>query len=154
MRSVIVRGLIAGVAGVAAMTVAEKIEQVFTHRPNSYMPAHTLARLAHLPEPDTDRRWLNWTMHWGQGSLLGIVRAMLGERGIDGPFGSFVFWNLRLAADQTLENATGAGCPPWTWPRSEQVIDIAHKGIYAFATGAVADALQPRKPGGNTSAAD
>jgi hypothetical protein len=154
MRSVIFRGLIAGAAGVAAMTVAEKVEQVFTHRPNSYVPAHTLARLIHLREPDTDRRWLNWLMHWGQGGLLGIVRAWLGDRGIDGPFGSFMFWNLRLAADQTLENATGAGRPPWTWPRSEQVIDIAHKGVYAFTTGAVTDALQLRKTGRNTSSAD
>ena len=141
MRSVVVRGMIAGAAGVAAMTIGEKIEQTFTHRPNSYVPAHTLARLVHLPEPDADRRWLNWVMHWGQGSLLGIVRAWLGSRGIAGPFGSFVFWFLRLAADQTLENATGAGSPPWTWPRGEQAIDIAHKGIYAFTTGMVADAL-------------
>lgn len=154
MRSVIIRGLIAGGAGVAAMTVAEKVEQVFSQRPNSYVPAHTLARLVHLREPDADRRWLNWVMHWGQGSLLGIVQVWMGDRGIDGPFGSFVFWNFRLAADQTLENATGAGRPPWTWPRSEQVIDLAHKGTYAFAAGSVADAMRPRNRNGATAPAD
>ena len=55
--------------------------------------------------------------------------------------GSFIFMNLRLINDQTLENATGVGAPPWTWPRDEQVIDLLHKAIYAFATGAVADHL-------------
>lgn len=37
-------GALAGLAGTAAMTLAEKIEQQFTRRPNSYVPAHTLER--------------------------------------------------------------------------------------------------------------
>jgi hypothetical protein len=53
---------------------------------------------------------------------------------------------IRLATDQTLENATGVGAPPVTWPRSELVIDIAHKAIYSFATGLFADALIPPAP--------
>lgn len=39
------------------------------------------------------------------------------------------------------ENATGVGTPPWTWPRDELVIDVAHKVVYALATGAIADRL-------------
>jgi hypothetical protein len=46
----VLRGLAAGVVGVAAMTVAEKIEQVFTHRPNSFVPAHTLERCTRVRE--------------------------------------------------------------------------------------------------------
>lgn len=136
------RGLVAGVVGVAAMTAAEKVEQLFTHRPNSYVPAHTLERLLRLPhKPDEQRLWLNWIMHWGQGILFGAVRGLMAERGLRGPVGSFMFMNLRLLNDQTLENSTGVGAPPWTWPYDEQVIDLAHKGIYAFATGATADCL-------------
>jgi hypothetical protein len=143
-----VRGLAAGLVGVAAMTAAEKVEQVFTHRPNSYVPAHTLERLLRLPEkPDKDRLWLNWSMHWGQGILLGAVRGLMAERGFRGPVGSFLFTNLRLLNDQTLENATGVGAPPWTWPVDEQAIDLLHKAIYAYATGAVADRLIPGPPG-------
>ena len=135
-------GVVAGAAGVAAMTLAEKVEQRFTRRPNSYVPAHTLERLLGLPHrPDEQRLGLNWTMHWGEGILLGAVRGWLAARGVRGPVGSFLFLNLRLLNDQTLENATGAGALPWTWPRDEQVIDLVHKGIYAFVTGAVADRL-------------
>ena len=124
------------------MTLAEKIEQQFTRRPNSYVPAHTLERLLRRPhKPDSDRMGFNWTMHWGQGIVMGIVRGLMAERGYRGPVGSFMFWNLRLLNDQTLENATGVGAPPWTWPKDEQVIDLLHKGIYAFVTGAVADQL-------------
>jgi hypothetical protein len=135
-------GLAAGLAGVAAMTLAEKLEQRFTRRPNSYVPAHTLARLLGLPpRPDAQRLGLNWAMHWGQGIVLGAVRGLLAARGVRGPVGSFLFLNLRLLNDQTLENATKAGALPWTWPLDEQVIDLVEKGIYAFTTGLVADHL-------------
>ena len=141
-------GLVAGVAGVAAMTAAEKLEQQITGRPNSFVPAHTLERLLRLPQkPDAERLWLNWVMHWGQGIVLGAVRGVMAERGLRGPVGSFLFTNLRLLNDQTLENATGVGAPPWTWPVDEQVIDLLHKGIYAFVTGAVADRLVTGPPG-------
>src|SRR3989337_1310779 len=136
----LLQGLLAGAAGVAVMTLAEKVEQLITKRPNSYVPAHPLERLTGL-EPGQDKDWINWTMHWGQGIVLGAVRGMMAEKGIRGPVGSFLFMNLRLLNDQTLENATGVGALPWTWPKDQQVIDLIHKGIYAYVTGAVADAL-------------
>lgn len=135
----ILKGLLAGAAGVAAMTLAEKLEQALTGRPNSYVPAHTLERL--LGQPDCDRLGMNWTMHWGQGIVLGPVRAVMARQGVRGPVASFMFMNLRLLNDQTLENATGAGALPWTWPTYEQVVDLLHKGIYAFVTGMLADRL-------------
>jgi len=138
----VIRGLLAGLLGVLAMTVAEKVEQVFTHRPNSFVPGHTLEHLLHLPtKPDKQRLWMNWAMHWGQGIVLGAVRGVMAERGLRGPVGSFMFMNLRLINDQTLENTTGVGAPPWKWPKDEQVIDLLHKGIYAFTTGLAADRL-------------
>jgi hypothetical protein len=151
------RGLIAGAVGVAAMTVAEKLEQQFTRRPNSYVPADTLERLAGVgsESPHTSERLIrNWTMHWGQGIALGAVRGVMAARGLRGPVGSFMFMNFRLANDQILENATGAGAPPWSWPVDEQAIDLTHKGVYAFVTGYVADLLiegprgmpAPRRP--------
>jgi hypothetical protein len=145
---VLARGLVAGAIGVAAMTLAEKLEQALTGRPNSYVPAHTLERLLGLPHrPDHERLLLNWAMHWGQGIVLGAVRALMAQHGYRGPVGSFLYLNLRLLNDQTLENATGVGAPPWTWPVDEQVIDLVHKAIYAYATCAVADRLVPRPEG-------
>jgi hypothetical protein len=54
--------------------------------------------------------------------------------------------NLRLTFDQVLENLTGVGAPPWTWPRDELLVDVAHKALYSFATGTLADALVPPSP--------
>jgi hypothetical protein len=55
--------------------------------------------------------------------------------------------NLRLLNDQTLEKATGVGGLPWTWPVDEQMIDLLHKAVYAFAPGMVADWLIECPPG-------
>lgn len=76
---VLTRGLLAGVAGVAAMTLAEKVEQAFTGRLSSFVPAHTLERLP--DRPDRERIGLNWAMHWGRGVLLGALRAWMARRG-------------------------------------------------------------------------
>ena len=136
------KGMVGGAVGVAAMTLAEKLEQAVTHRPSSYVPAHTLARLLRLPDrPDEERFALNQAMHWGQGIALGALRGVMSEAGLRGPVASGMFTVIRLANDQTLENATGVGAPPQTWPRDELAIDVTHKAVYAFATGAVTDAL-------------
>jgi hypothetical protein len=143
------KGLAAGLAGVAAMTLAEKVEQRFTGRPNSYMPARVWERLFRLePKPDSERLARNWAMHWGQGILVGAVRGLMAERGVRGPIGSFLFMNVRLLNDQSLENGTGVGALPWTWPLDEQAIDLLHKAVYAFAAGAVADWLIPAPAAG------
>lgn len=138
----VVKGVLAGIVGVAAMTLGEKIEQALTGRANSFVPARTLEHL--LGRPETDGLGMNWAMHWGQGIVLGPVRAAMAARGVRGPIGSFLFLNLRLLNDQTLENATGVGALPWTWPLSEQLVDLLHKGVYAAVTGLVADLLVAR----------
>jgi hypothetical protein len=147
-KNTVLRGALGGLAGVATMTLAEKVEQLFTHRPNSYVPAKTLSALMGRDPAAYDHdRAFNWAMHWGQGALLGVVRGLMAEKGIRGPVGSFLFTNLRLLNDQALENATGVGSLPWTWPVDEQVIDLAHKAVYGFTTGMVADRLIEGPPG-------
>ena len=139
-------GTLAGVAGAAAMTGASKLEQRATRRPDSYVPAHTLGRLLGLRDPDGDRWARNTAMHYASGALGGAVRGVMSAANLRGPFASLMHTNLRLTLDQTLENLTGAGAPPWTWPRDEFVIDVSHKALYSLVTGAVSDALVAPAP--------
>ncbi|OCT51906.1 hypothetical protein CLCR_09102 [Cladophialophora carrionii] len=133
-------GIGAGAVGVAAMTLGEKTEQALTHRPNSYVPGKTLARLFNLDFHAQPER-INHAMHWGQGMLAAGVRGAMSYYGIVGPFGSYIFMGVRLLVDQTLENWTGVGALPWTWPVSEQIIDLLHKAVFAAVTGYVADRI-------------
>jgi hypothetical protein len=141
----VLEGMGAGLVGAIAMTAAEKVEQRRTRRPDSFVPARTLERLTSLPEQRGRRAVaVNLAMHLGQGALLGGLRGVMATAGLRGPWASAMFWAVRLTNDQILENATGVGAPPWTWPRRELVVDLVHKGVYAFTTGLVADAMAAR----------
>jgi hypothetical protein len=145
MKRALWQGLVAGTAGVLVMTLGEKAEQRLTGRRDSHVPARTLERLTGLREqPRRQPVPLNLAMHVGQGALLGVLRSVMSHAGLRGPWSSAKFAVVRLTNDQILENATGVGAPPQTWPRRELVVDLLHKTVYAFATGAVADALAAR----------
>jgi hypothetical protein len=96
------------------MTVAEKLEQFFTARPNSLVPARTLASLLAITPRTDGQLWrLNMAMHYGQGAAAAVVRAFMSLNGVRGPFADFMFIGMRLLVDQTLENWTGVGALPW-----------------------------------------
>ncbi len=134
-------GAMSGLAGAGAMAASSKLEQLLTQRPNSYVPGHTLAHLLGLRDPDADRWGRNMAMHYASGAIAGVLRGVMSAANLHGPFASLMHANLRLSFDQTLENATGVGAPPWTQPRDELLIDVAEKTVFGVATGAVADAL-------------
>jgi hypothetical protein len=136
------RGAMAGLAGVAVMTLGEKIEQAITHRPSSYVPARALLTLLGRHPGDQDRPLLwNYAMHVGTAATVGALRGMWAAVGIRGPRANLAHTVVRLAFDQTVENTTGVGAPPHTWPAAEQAVDFLHKGVYSLATGMVADRL-------------
>jgi hypothetical protein len=142
----IAAGALSGAVGAAAMAAAAKLEQLATGRPDSFVPARTLAHLMRLPDPDRDGRARNMAMHYLAGATAGTLRGVMSASNLRGPFASLMHTNIRLAFDQTLENATGVGAPPWTWPRDELLIDVSHKALYAFVTGALSDALVAPSP--------
>jgi hypothetical protein len=134
------KGAASGVVGVAAMTAAGQVEIALDGRSRSYIPARTLRALLGLPEDDGMRPvvW-NHLMHWGTGAVVGALRGVWAVTGIRGASANVHFAAVRLAVDQTLENGTGVGAPPTTWPRQELAVDLAGKTLYAIVTGLVAD---------------
>jgi len=138
------RGAGAGLVGVAVMTAAEKLEQAITHRPDSFVPGRTLLTLLGRHPADTDRPVLwNHAMHWGTGAVLGALRGIWSAVGLRGPRAHLAHTAVRLAFDQTLENASGCGAPPRTWPVREEVWDTLHKAVYSLSTGVAAERLVP-----------
>lgn len=144
LASAALRGAGAGALGVAVMTASEKVEQSFTHRPNSYVPGRALMTLLGRHPDDSVRSPLwNHAMHWGTGIFLGGLRGVWAAIGLRGPRAHLAHTVVRLATDQTVENATGVGAPPRSWPRQEQMVDMLHKAVYSFATGLFAERLVP-----------
>jgi hypothetical protein len=135
-------GLVAGLGGALAMTAGEKLEQALTGRPDSYIPARTMLTLLGQRPADDDRPavW-NHVMHFGTAAGVGALRGVWAAVGLRGPRANLAHTAVRLAFDQTLENVTGVGAPPRTWPVREQAIDFLHKAVYSITTGALADRL-------------
>ena len=122
------------------MTVSNKIEQLITDRPNSYVPGHTsgsLFRVSRSQTPDG----LNHLHHWGMGLMTAPVRAIMAYNGVTGPYASFMFMVLRLMTDEILEYNAGTIPVPWTQPIFDQAIDLFHKFVFSFATGYVCDRM-------------
>ena len=138
------RGALAGLVGAAAMTAGEKLEQAVTHRPSSFVPGRALRTLLGRPTGDdvVPVVW-NHAMHWGTGAVVGSLAGVWAALGLRGPRAHLAHTAVRLAFDQTVENASGAGAPPHTWPVSEQVVDVLHKAVYCLVTGKVAERWVP-----------
>lgn len=98
---------------------------------------------------------MSWLAHWSLGIAPAALRGIMAEGGMRGPLASGMFFITRMTTDETMENVAGVGKPPWSWPPKLGAIDVLHKGVYAFATGAVADKLastpppQARRTGGH-----
>jgi hypothetical protein len=130
-------GALAGMTGVAVMTAAEKLEQVVTGRPDSLVPGRAAERLLGLaPATGSGVRRRMWAMHVGMAAGVGALRGVMAFAGLRGPWASLMFTVVRLTADQTVENWTGVGAPPWTWPRDELLIDVAHKARFTRSSQA------------------
>lgn len=137
-----VRGALAGLAGAGVMSVGEKVEQQLTSRPDSYVPARTLRTLLGRPTGEAERPpvW-NHVMHYATGASLGALRGVWAVTGIRGAYANAWHAVVRLAVDQTLENGTGVGAPPTSWPRQELAVDLLHKTVFSVVTGIVVDRL-------------
>ena len=143
LRAAAARGVAAGLLGVAVMTAAEKLEQAATQRPDSHVPGRALLTLLTGQQPDDREQPVlaNHAMHWGTGALLGALRGMWAAVGLRGPRAHLAHTVVRLSFDQTMENCTGVGAPPHTWPMREQVVDVGHKAVFSLVTGLLAERL-------------
>jgi hypothetical protein len=125
------------------MSGSNKLEQLFTHRPNSYVPARTMGNHLGVTADFYSRNvdLLNNLHHYGMGMLAGPVRAIMSYYGVIGPVATFIHTGIRIIMDQSVELTAGTSALPWTWPINEQVVDVLHKGVYALVTGYLCDKM-------------
>jgi hypothetical protein len=132
------KGLVAGFAGTAAMTVSSTIEQHLRHRAASSAPADATAKVLGIEEfaSDAAKTRFSFLSHWGYGTGWGIVRGMLAAAGLKpgaatAAHGAAVWGNAAM-----MLPALDVAPPVIFWPRREIAIDLLHHAVYATATGA------------------
>jgi len=137
LASSIGKGLVAGFAGTAAMTVSSSLEARLRRRAASSAPARATAKVLGIKEFEDDiaAARFNDLSHWGYGTMWGVVRGLLGATGMSpkaatAAHGAAV-WGSAAVTLPALEVA-----PPFVfWGKKEVAIDLWHHAVYAAATG-------------------
>ncbi|MDQ3962890.1 MAG: hypothetical protein M3277_03115 [Actinomycetota bacterium] len=144
LASSIGKGLFAGAAGTAAMTISSTIEMKMRGRKPSDAPAKAAGKVLGVsPVGEDEKKRFSNLVHWGYGTGWGAVRGLIGATGLSGlPAGALFFaaiWGNELVMLPSLDVA-----PPATeWGHEELAVDAGHHLVYATITSLVYEALDP-----------
>jgi hypothetical protein len=130
------KGLFAGVAGTAAMTVSSTLEMKLSGRPARQTPAEAAEKVLQVePEnEDTEARFSN-LVHWGYGTGWGGVRGLLASTGLPGPVATLAHLGLVWGAEQVVLPALDVSAPVFKYGGKATATDLLHHTVYATATG-------------------
>jgi hypothetical protein len=135
-------GLLAGLAGTAAITLSQMIEMKITKRESSDAPAKAVSKVLYVKPANKEKKpMVNQEIHWVYGTSWGISRGLMSLTGVTGlpaTLAHFVaIWGTELLMMPGLNLA-----PPVTEQKPKSVaIDAIHHAVYALAAGAVFDAI-------------
>lgn len=169
---IIGKGLIAGFAGTVAITISQMIEMSITKRGMSDAPAKVGGKALGV-EPrgkaklekekanandnqapddleekvETNKEQFEQLMHWSYGTSWGAARSALDLADIRGVRASVIHFGAIWGAAQIMLPANNAAKPITEWSGKQIAVDLLHHAVYAFAAGAVYDAMKEAEPG-------
>jgi hypothetical protein len=139
-------GLLAGFAGTALMTVAQRIQMRLAHRPASRAPAKAVEKVFHIEVKDEhSEQRLATATHWSYGSGWGLVRALVRELGLGPASATLAQFALLWSTELTLLPRLKVAPPIGMWSKKEIAQDLALHGLYATTTGLAYEALRSRR---------
>jgi hypothetical protein len=140
----IAKGLLAGLAGTAAMTVSSTIEEKLRGREPSSAPADATAKVLAIdsfPDERTKSAFGN-AVHWTYGTGWGAVRGLLRGLGLPPLAATALHFAAVWGNEQVALPSLGVAPPLTEWGAEEIAIDVFHHVVYVSATGAAYEALQ------------
>ena len=131
------KGLVAGFAGTAAMTLSSTLEARWRGRAASSAPARATAKVLGIRsfEDATAQARFNDLSHWGYGTGWGVVRGLLAGIGLSPRAATAAHGAAIYGAAQVTLPALEIAPPVVFWPKEEIAIDAFHHAVYAAATG-------------------
>jgi hypothetical protein len=131
------RGLVAGFAGTAAMTISSTLKAKLRGRAPSSAPARATAKMLGIKEFDSDlaQARFNDLSHWGYGTGWGVLRGLLGATGMSPRVATVAHGAAIYGAAQVTLPALEIAPPAIFWPKHEIAIDAFHHTVYAAASG-------------------
>lgn len=140
--SAVGKGLFAGLAGTAAMTLSSTIEMKLTGRGANDTPSRAAGKVIGVqPRHQEGRKRFSTVVHWGYGAAWGMMRGLISAGGIRGSAASALHfatvWGTALILLPSLDEAP----PPTQWGAEQLATDAIHHAVYAAATGAAYDLI-------------
>lgn len=140
--SAIGKGLLAGLAGTAAITLSQIIEMKITKRKPSDAPVKVVEETVDIkPVSEEEKEKVSNEIHWAYGTSWGVARGLIALTGLRGlPAAAVHFAAVWGTALVMLPKYTEAK------PINEEepkviAIDVLHHAVYAAAAGLAYDAL-------------
>jgi hypothetical protein len=141
------KGLVAGFAGTAAMTLSSTLEAKLRGREPSSAPARATAKVLGIKEfedPVAQARF-NDLSHWGYGTGWGVLRGLLDAGGLSPKAATAAHGAAIYGAAQITLPALEIAPPSVFWPKQEIAIDAFHHAVYATATGVAYELINGRR---------
>jgi hypothetical protein len=138
------RGLVAGIAGTAAMTVSSTLEARLRGRAPSTAPARATAKVLGITgfEDAVAHARFNDLSHWGYGTSWGALRGALDALGLPAPKATAAHGAAVWASAQVMLPALEVAPPSIFWGKEEVAIDALHHAVYALTTGVAYELLR------------
>jgi hypothetical protein len=140
------KGLVAGFAGTAAMTVSSTLEAKLRGRAPSTAPARATVKalgIAGFEDAIAQARF-NDLSHWGYGTGWGIVRGLLDAAGVPPGKATAAHGAAVWGSAQVTLPALDIAPPAIFWAKEEIAVDAFHHTVYAIATGVAYELLSSR----------
>lgn len=136
------KGLLAGLAGTAAITLSQMIEMRITKRKASEAPIKVAQQVADVkPASKESKGKVSQEIHWSYGTAWGIARGLIGLTGLKGIAAIAAHFSTIWGTALVLLPSFEAG-PKITEEEPKTIaIDIMHHAVYAVAAGLTYDAI-------------
>lgn len=130
------KGLFAGLAGTAAMTISSTLEMKLSGREASETPAQAAEKVLDVkPEDEEAEARFSNLVHWGYGTGWGGVRGLLASAGLSGPAATVAHFGLVWGSEQVVLPALNVSAPVFKYGGKATATDLLHHTVYAAATG-------------------
>jgi len=136
------KGLLAGLAGTAAITLSQMIEMKLTKREPSEAPVKVAQQVTDVkPVNKEAKEKVSQEIHWAYGTAWGIARGIVGLTGLRGLPAVAVHFAAVWGTSMVMLPKFKAAPPVTDQDPKAVAIDGLHHMVYALAAGFTYDAL-------------
>lgn len=136
------KGMIAGLAGTVAISIAQMMEMKITGREGSDAPAEAVNKVLNVDASDeAHKEQFVQLVHWTYGTAWGVARGVFDLCGLKGITATAAHWSAVWGTEMVMLPAIDVAPPVKDWGGKEIGKDGLMHLVYAVAAGLVYDAI-------------